>query len=280
MSETEKKVRSIRVDDTTYAKFKEICEQTGGQNDALIALISSYELETAKNVLTGQATMIDDFKSRADGIVKAYISTLELLANTEERIGIEYDERLRSKDEIIIQLQSEKQDLQNQCEQIELACHNLQQTTALQIAEMKQEAEDKESKLQNAVDHMSEVVKAREQAERISAMATEQVDQLKLQITELTAKAEQSNSYQIKAEQTAIELKKHEAIISELTEQLKTEQINKEKELEVAEREKDIAVKSAIAEVTAQYQRKIDELQEKQIKQLEVILQSTKQEES
>ena len=45
MAEMEKKVRSIRADDEVYAKFKEVCEQAGGQNEALSALISSYELD-------------------------------------------------------------------------------------------------------------------------------------------------------------------------------------------------------------------------------------------
>ena len=84
---SQNKTRSIRATDEIFTKFKEITESIGsGTNESLSALINAYELQQAKQVLTGQAALIDDFKTRADGIIKAYISALELSVNAEDRI--------------------------------------------------------------------------------------------------------------------------------------------------------------------------------------------------
>ena len=111
MAEMEKKVRSIRADDEVYAKFKEVCEQAGGQNEALSALISSYELETAKSILSGQATSIDDFKSRIDGVIRAYISALDLSVSAEERVRADYRQRMNTQVKTIEDLQTRNEQL-------------------------------------------------------------------------------------------------------------------------------------------------------------------------
>ena len=95
--ESQNKTRSIRATDDTFAKFKEITESIGsGTNESLSALINAYELQQAKQVHTGQAALIDDFKARADGIIKAYISALELSVNAEDRIRAEFAIQIES----------------------------------------------------------------------------------------------------------------------------------------------------------------------------------------
>ncbi len=69
MSETKKKVLSIKVDEEVYAKFKAVCEDIGGQNEGLSALITVYELSTAKKLLSGQADSISNFQAKIDGVL-------------------------------------------------------------------------------------------------------------------------------------------------------------------------------------------------------------------
>lgn len=275
MAETvtsEKKVRSIRADEETFNRFKEICEQVGGQQEALTALISSYELSNAKSILTGQADNIDDFKSRIDGLVRVYINALDMTANAEERIKGNFKERIESQAKTIEMLQLK-------AEVAESNLKALQDATSVQIADMTNKLNETEKRCQSLAKQAETANKECEQAERISAMTTERAEQLKEQVAELTAKAEQSDSYKAKAEQATADLEEHKrqsdtainsykAEIAQLKEQLRVEQADKEKELKSAEKEKETAVKLAIAETREKYQDKIEELQTKQAEQL------------
>ena len=218
MAEMEKKVRSIRADDEVYAKFKEVCEQAGGQNEALSALISSYELETAKGMLPGQATSIDDFA-----------------------------------DYTALSDQSEQTRTAHQAEVTELqAMYDLAQDKAIQAE------------------------KQREQAEKIANMATEQVEQLKTRVSELTAKANKSDEY--KADKELLEASEAacKARIGELEKKLVEEQEKAAAAMaaaaEMAAQDKASAVKVAVADTKELYQTKIEQMQQAYTAQINALI--------
>lgn len=254
----EKKVRSIRADEETFNRFKEICEQAGGQQEALTALISNFELNQAKSTLPGQTTVIDDFKARIEGIMRAYINALELSANAEERIREEFRLHIDTQTKTIANLQTRNDRIKAELDTTKLTLEEISSAKATEISELK-------TAYNAASDRATTADKQREQAEQIANMATEQVQSLKAQIKELTAKAEQSDSYKVKSEQATVELER-------LKEQLRVEQENKENELETARREKETAVKLAIAETREKYQDKIEELQREHAKQISELL--------
>ena len=249
MAEMEKKVRSIRADDEVYAKFKEVCEQAGGQNEALSALISSYELETAKSILSGQATSIDDFKSRIDGVIRAYISALDLSVSAEERVRADYRQRMNT-----------------QVKTIEDQAQTAHQTEVTELRAMYDLAQDKATQAE----------KQREQAEKIANMATEQVEQLKTRVSELTAKANKSDEY--KADRDRLEASETacKARIGELEKKLVEEQEKAAAAIaaaaEMAAQDKASAVKVAVADTKELYQAKIEKLQQTYTAQINALI--------
>ena len=269
MAEMEKKVRSIRADDEVYAKFKEVCEQAGGQNEALSALISSYELETAKSILSGQATSIDDFKSRIDGVIRAYISALDLSVSAEERVRADYRQRMNTQVKTIEDLQTRNEQLtadytalSEQSEQAQTA----HQTEVTELRAMYDLAQDK----------VTQAEKQREQAEKIANMATEQVEQLKTRVSELTAKANKSDEYKadryrLEASETACK-----ARIGELEKKLVEEQEKAAAAMaaaaEMAAQDKASAVKVAVADTKELYQAKIEKLQQTYTAQINALI--------
>jgi chromosome segregation ATPase len=118
------KICSIRTDEETLANFKELCKQFDNQSECLQALINLHELSNSKKVLSGQQSSIDDFQSRVDGIVRAYINALDINANAEERIRQEFSEQLDSKDKIIITLQECSKQAENSLKTISEDCQN------------------------------------------------------------------------------------------------------------------------------------------------------------
>lgn len=269
MAEMEKKVRSIRADDEVYAKFKEVCEQAGGQNEALSALISSYELETAKSILSGQATSIDDFKSRIDGVIRAYISALDLSVSAEERVRADYRQRMNTQVKTIEDLQTRNEQLtadytalSEQSEQAQTA----HQTEVTELRAMYDLAQDKATQAE----------KQREQAEKIANMATEQVEQLKTRVSELTAKANKSDEY--KADRDRLEASETacKARIGELEKKLVEEQEKAAASIaaaaEMAAQDKASAVKVAVADTKELYQTKIEQMQQAYTAQINALI--------
>ena len=272
----EMKVRSFRISDSVLEKFKAFCNDFDNQNLALDSLINAYEVQNAKAILVDRQTDIADYDTHIQALQSAFLRSLELNENAERRIRAEFKSLLSSKDETIMQLQSEKTQAQEQSEQDKHAYNTLKQATDERIKTMQEEVTESKIALQNANERADVERKAREQAETISLMLSEQVEQLKKQVSDLTTKVEQAEQKQKQVEQTSSELSKElmnlQSMYSQMQKELADEQSSKEKELAIAEKGKDTAVKVAIAETKEQYLAKIEKLQQEHSKQLNLLI--------
>ena len=258
----ELKTRSFRVSEEVSTKLKELCENFDNQNSALSALLNAYEVQNAKATLKDRQTDIADYDTHIQAIQSAFLRSLELNENAEKRIKTEFINLLNSKDQTIVQLQTEKAQADEQVEKYKSAYGNLITSTEEKIKTMQTQVSESEKTLQSEKERANTEQKAREQAETISAMLSEQVEQLKAQVANLTAKANKADE-----------------LYNELSE-LKAAYSDKEKALANAEIAKDTAVKYAIADTAGKYQRKIDEMQlkiddmqTKQAEQLAILFQ-------
>ena len=179
-----KAVYSVRADESTIAQIKEVTEQFPNANDAFRALLNSYEMSQAKSVLHGQETSIDDFQSHVDSLLRAYISVLDLTANTEQRVRQDFNELLESKDKIIADLQKRLEEAESLANEAAKAESEAEQRAAerdeeatRQIAEYMTQAEramqDKEQAEKNV--HTYEQV-LRENNERIEEMKAKLIE--------------------------------------------------------------------------------------------------------
>ena len=239
----ELKTRSFRVSEEVSSKLKELCEHFDNQNSALSALLNAYEVQNAKAILTDRETDIADYDTHIQAIQSAFLRSLELNENAEKRIKTEFINLLNSKDQTIVQLQTEKAQADEQVEKYKSAYGNLITSTEEKIKTMQTQVSESEKTLQSEKERANTEQKAREQAETISAMLSEQVEQLKKQVSDLTEKAYQADEF-----------------YNQLT-KLQSAYSEKEKELANAEIAKETAVKYAIADTAGKYQRKIDEMQ-------------------
>lgn len=269
MAEMEKKVRSIRADDEVYAKFKEVCERAGGQNEALSALISSYELETAKSILSGQATSIDDFKSRIDGVIRAYISALDLSVSAEERVRADYRQRMNTQVKTIEDLQTRNEQLTADYTALSDLSEQAQTAHQTEVTELR-------AMYDLAQDKATQAEKQREQAEKIANMATEQVEQLKTRVSELTAKANKSDEYKADKERLEASEIACKSRIGELEKKLVEEQEKAAAAMaaaaEMAAQDKASAVKVAVADTKELYQAKIEQMQQAYTAQINALI--------
>lgn len=101
----ELKNRSIRIDEDTFTKFKEIAsENFANQNECLNELVKVYELDQGKKLLPDRKSEIENFEACLVQIQNAFIHSLEMNYNAEIRVRGEFEAQLEEKD---LKLQSE-----------------------------------------------------------------------------------------------------------------------------------------------------------------------------
>lgn len=101
----ELKNRSIRIDEDTFSKFKEIAsENFANQNECLNELVKVYELDQGKKLLPDRKAEIENFEACLVQIQNAFIHSLEMNYNAELRVKGEFESQLEEKD---LKLQSE-----------------------------------------------------------------------------------------------------------------------------------------------------------------------------
>ena len=111
--------RSFRIDEETAEKFKKICLEAGlNQQEALAKLIESYELQAGKAVLTEKRDEIEVFERYTSILIQKYMSALEDYQNVKETVRTEFSAQLRSKDELISDLQQQKKEAEEAKQQV------------------------------------------------------------------------------------------------------------------------------------------------------------------
>lgn len=232
------KVTSIRTDEETAARFKEVAEQFPNGAECLKALINAHEMAQAKGVLTGQETSIADFQAHADSLVKSYIAVLELTANAENRIRQEFQQQLESKDSTIISLQESLKRAESDVQAAD------ERATAAKIA-----LQDLQTQLESAYQRISE------QADTIRADKSTISDKEKI-ISGLQAELDTAKKAADSVPELTARAAKAESETESLTRQLETEKQTAVSAAKIAEAEK----KEAVAEIKAANADKFESL--------------------
>lgn len=262
MSE-ELKNRSFRISDETTEKFRQLCSDFDNQNIALNALISAYEVQQAKTLITERQTDIGDYDTHLQALQSAFLHSLELNENAETRIRQEFQRQLDSKDNTIADLQ----------ERIKQAESDIK-TAGEQVTTITVESDTRVKQAMNELDSMKkELVSANQQITELSESLTavksqiadkqQIIDNLNQQLSnvkEMTKKAETAEARAIKAESELKDVKseldgikhKYTADIKELKQQLT---------LQAKEAEAD--KKEALADLKEKYITELDELRKK-----------------
>ena len=123
MSE-ELKIKSFRISEDTTDKFRSICADFDNQNTALSALISAYEIQNAKAVLSTRQTELEDYDVHLQSLQRAFLQSLELNSNAEERIRNEFARQLDTKDKTIADYQTRIDELEGLLKATKEKCDN------------------------------------------------------------------------------------------------------------------------------------------------------------
>ena len=254
------KVCSIRADEGTINKFKEITEQFPNGGECLKALITAHEIAQAKATVTGQETNISDFQAHIDSIVRAYIYSLDLTANTEERVREEFRQRIDSQAQTIADLQTKLKTAEEHLKTVTAESNEKVSKAETDRATAQQTAESLEKELQQTRKELT-------QAEKLATVTTDRADSLKAEVESLKARAEKSDEYKSECEQ----LRKQIEILTAENEKLKSDTQQSEQS---HKKELDTALRLLKAELTEQFNQKSEQIQAQHTAQITALLES------
>lgn len=139
MNNKELKVKSFRVDEETFSKFKDIAsKEFGNQAQCLEALINIYETEESKSILVNRELEIESFQDYLNKISRLFITSLQLSTDAEERAKSTFSKKLESKDEALIMMKSKVDELKMESREL----INKDKKNQQEILELKKKQEE------------------------------------------------------------------------------------------------------------------------------------------
>ena len=100
---------SLRVNEDDLKKFKEYMKEFDlTQAETFQAIINSFEMAKAKNLITDRAKEIEVFQSTVNNLTSMFISSLAINQTSEERIRESLSAELNTKDKLISKLKEDK----------------------------------------------------------------------------------------------------------------------------------------------------------------------------
>lgn len=211
MAENEMKVRSIRLNDETFKKLKEITSAAGGnQQDAIQLMVNAYYMQEQKAALPDCKASLDEFEGYATALISMYTQALQSQQDTRRAVMQEFDAQLKSKDAIIMQMQDKLNAAKQASEE---AIARVKQTTddnkqlADTITGLQTALTDKDEKnqiLSNLCNNLQSQVNAMQEAAAQTDVLQEQIKHLEKErdkaIRQYTALQEQMKQVQQQAQ--------------------------------------------------------------------------------
>ena len=194
MAET--KTKAFRADEETIESLDSWAEAKGLRNNEILpALIRAAQMAEEKGKLTGRSTEIDNFSSLLSQLEAAYVASLNLASNADERIKNEFAAQLERQDKTISNLQE-------------------------QLAEAKQQAAAAKAELAEQKDANNALITAEAEARKAEATAKAQVEKSEEQAAKAQNTADELTSLTTSQAKEIAELKKELASLDALKKQL------------------------------------------------------------
>lgn len=192
---------SYRIDDETKEKFKEITASIGGnQQDTMAALINAYYMQQKEIGLSDYKADIDRFQAYITSLVTMYTNSLQTNHDMRDTIMSQFEETLKSKDSIIVDLQKKLAAEKRNTENSEV---------------LEKELLSENQKLSDKID---QIKKSLADKDNLNKALTESCDDLKTKVKDMAAAAQKTADLEkevadLKAELQRADLEKEKAML-------------------------------------------------------------------
>lgn len=180
----ELKPRSFRLSDEVFNRVKDLSKEIcGNQEEVLVQLIQAFELEQGKSLLPDRKKEITDFQNYTELLTKMFMHSLEDYATLEQKILLQYEDKLCSKDETISDLQRKVTELKQIKENaIATAKEKTDENCILskELEETEREFLDKIARLEGSLQDKEGLI---EEVKEGKSKANEQIASLTMELT-------------------------------------------------------------------------------------------------
>lgn len=262
------KVKSFRIDDETSEKFKEIAQKIGGnQQETLAKLIEAFEFQQGKAILTEKKADIEQFERYISAITNMFMLSLENNQNITETVRTEFIATLRSKEDIIIDLQ----------EKIKILKQG-QETELLKTKEITEQNKALYSELELAKKDINDLYERLKEKDTLNHALDDTIKELKEKLLNASESITSMNEFKSKlADEKALK-NDLQAEINNLRNELEQQKLKSELEKQQALLEQEREHEKQLQKMTEQYREQLfallpgkniliqEELQEKETK--------------
>ena len=274
------KVKSFRIDDETSEKFKEIAQKIGGnQQETLAKLIEAFEFQQGKAILTEKKADIEQFERYISAITNMFMLSLENNQNITETVRTEFIATLRSKEDIIIDLQEKIKTLKQG-----------QETELLKTKEITEQNKALNSELELAKKDINDLHERLKEKDTLNHALDDSIKDLKEKLLNASESITSMNELKSKlADEKALK-NDLQAEINNLRNELEQQKLKSELEKQQALLEQEREHEKQLQKMTEQYREQLfalfpgkniliqEELQEKETKKKRVSRKKTGEE--
>ena len=274
------KVKSFRIDDETSEKFKEIAQKIGGnQQETLAKLIEAFEFQQGKAILTEKKADIEQFERYISAITNMFMLSLENNQNITETVRTEFIATLRSKEDIIIDLQEKIKTLKQ-----------WQETELLKTKEITEQNKALNSELELAKKDINDLHERLKEKDTLNHALDDSIKDLKEKLLNASESITSMNELKSKlADEKALK-NDLQAEINNLRNELEQQKLKSELEKQQALLEQEREHEKQLQKMTEQYREQLfalfpgkniliqEELQEKETKKKRVSRKKTGEE--
>ena len=274
------KVKSFRIDDETSEKFKEIAQKIGGnQQETLAKLIEAFEFQQGKAILTEKKADIEQFERYISAITNMFMLSLENNQNITETVRTEFIATLRSKEDIIIDLQEKIKTLKQGKE-----------TELLKTQEITEQYKTLNSELEIAKKDINDLHERLKEKDTLNQALDDTIKELKEKLLNASESITSMNEFKSKlADEKALK-NDLQAEINNLRNELEQQKLKSELEKQQALLEQEREHEKQLQKMTEQYREQLfallpgkniliqEELQEKETKKKRVSRKKTGEE--
>ena len=273
------KQTNFRIDSEKADAFRTFCETEGlNQAQGFERMMQALELQQAKAMVPGRAVEIEAFEHHAGALVTAYLNSVALMQDTEERIKEQFQKAIQSKEETIMDLQEQSkqkdatiEDAKKQAEEAKVKQQQAEKDA--EDARYKQQSAEQKADDKSAIAEMltSKLAEAEQKAAGFDELKS-QKESLERDLQDIqTVLKEQQREFDLQTERTAREAEKaQEQVVQSARDELQQiihglhDELREAKDnLKEQERNAEKAQNEALQAVRKEMQQTINALQNK-----------------
>ena len=265
----ELKVKSFRINEETAEKFRVIANEiNGNQQEVMAKLIETYEFQKGKAILVEKKAEIEEFEQYTSILVKKFMNVLEDNQHIKELVRTEFENDLKSKDDVIKDLQSQIKVAKEQREEATKKADALEDKNKdlnKQISAMEEIHTEEVKELKNTIEDLKlEKLANEEQIKKLITSCdtlTKQFDQIKADVE----KAKEQEQQLVKLQSEHDKLNDN---YNKLQSDFSNQKTNHENIISDMQQKQDDAIERAKQECKFDYEKKLLALEKKHQQEL------------